>query len=230
MGGPTCAGDVARRGPRRRRTHADHHQRAGHQGRLPEGCACGVVVLEGTCCLSLGTQVRAFWSSCTMLGAFVPGRTGAVRQQVTLWKPCHRELRMPPFLQHEGTKWHCHWPMPRHADHRYWAMQGLGAVPVHALESQAADAHAHGGAVQAMSDLAAAAARLGVAVDVLAAGGRAVNAPLLGTLTRQTGGSLTLHAGAHAGCVACSAGVRVPSMALMQWYVHTIDGCNAPVP
>lgn len=77
-------------------------------------------------------------------------------------------------------------------------MQGPGAVPLQALDSPAADTHAQGRAAEATSDLAAAAAKFGVAVDVLAVGASAVNAPLLGMLTRQSGGSLTLHAGEHA--------------------------------
>jgi hypothetical protein len=38
-----------------------------------------------------------------------------------------------------------------------------------------------------------------VAVDVLALGPCAANAPLLGALTRASGGSLTLHAGVQGG-------------------------------
>lgn len=62
-------------------------------------------------------------------------------------------------------------------------------------DRRSGDAHALRESTKAFEQLACAAAGLGVAVDVLGTGMSAVNVPLLSSLARASGGSLTLHAG-----------------------------------
>ncbi|EIE27195.1 hypothetical protein COCSUDRAFT_55218 [Coccomyxa subellipsoidea C-169] len=74
---------------------------------------------------------------------------------------------------------------------------GPGRVPVRSLDrdDRAADAHSLREGAKAFQRLAQAAADLGAAVDILGTGMSAVNVPLLSTVARASGGSLTLHAG-----------------------------------
>ena len=62
-------------------------------------------------------------------------------------------------------------------------------------DDRAADAHSLREGAKAFQRLAQAAADLGAAVDILGTGMSAVNVPLLSTVARASGGSLTLHAG-----------------------------------
>lgn len=65
---------------------------------------------------------------------------------------------------------------------------------------QVGDAHSLRESQKSFQRLEQAAADLGAAVDILGTGMSAVNVPLLSTLARASGGSLTLHAGACAPC------------------------------
>lgn len=64
-------------------------------------------------------------------------------------------------------------------------------------DRQVGDTHSLRESQKAFQRLAQQAADLGAAVDILGTGMSAVNVPLLSTLARTSGGSLTLHAGAH---------------------------------
>ena len=73
--------------------------------------------------------------------------------------------------------------------------QGPGWVPLSNLDSRQGpeDPQASKGAAQFFQGLAQQAAQAGVAVDVVAVGQAAVNVPLLGALTQQTGGAIFSH-------------------------------------
>ena len=73
--------------------------------------------------------------------------------------------------------------------------QGPGWVPLSNLDSRQGpeDPQASKGAAQFFNGLAQQAAQAGVAVDVVAVGQAAVNVPLLGALTQQTGGAIFSH-------------------------------------
>lgn len=72
-------------------------------------------------------------------------------------------------------------------------------MPVRSLDrdGRPADAHSLREGSKAFQQLAQEAADLGTAVDILGTGMSAVNVPLLSTIARISGGSLTLHAGAR---------------------------------
>jgi len=73
--------------------------------------------------------------------------------------------------------------------------QGPGWVPLSNLDSRQGpeDPQASKGAAQFFQGLAQQAAQAGVAVDVVAVGQAAVNVPLLGGLTQETGGTIFTH-------------------------------------
>ncbi|KAL0028285.1 hypothetical protein WJX79_007330 [Trebouxia sp. C0005] len=75
------------------------------------------------------------------------------------------------------------------------ATKGPGWVPLSNLDSRQGpeDPQASKGAAQFFQGLAQQAAEAGVAVDVVAVGQAAVNVPLLGALTQQTGGTIFTH-------------------------------------
>ncbi|KAL0045444.1 hypothetical protein WJX82_006816 [Trebouxia sp. C0006] len=75
------------------------------------------------------------------------------------------------------------------------ATKGPGWVPLSNLDSRQGpeDPQASKGAAQFFQGLAQQAAQAGVAVDVVAVGQAAVNVPLLGALTQQTGGAIFSH-------------------------------------
>lgn len=88
-------------------------------------------------------------------------------------------------------------------------------------DRQVGDAHSLRESHKAFQRLAQAAADLGAAVDILGTGMSAVNVPLLSALARPSGGSLTLHAGAHS-----PRGIPPFSLALTRGTAVYVQSCS----